>query len=95
MAGAWLTRPLSRWVGAVSRRPWAVLICIALATAMLGWVAVDRFRMNSNLSDLIRQEAPWRVDFDRFKERFPDLVETAVVVVSGTSYRDVEVMTGR
>jgi hopanoid biosynthesis associated RND transporter like protein HpnN len=95
MAGAWLTTPLLRWVGGVARRPWTVLVCIALATAALGWVALDRFRMNSNLSDLIRQEAPWRVDFDRFKEQFPDLVETAVVVVSGTSYRDVEAMTVR
>lgn len=95
MAGAWLTTPLSRWVGMVSRRPWLVLICIAVATAVLGWIALDRFRMNSNLSDLIRQEAPWRVDFDRFKAQFPDLVETAVVVVSGTSFRGVEEMTGR
>jgi hypothetical protein len=58
-------------------------------------VAIDRFQMNSNLGDLIRQEAPWRDDFDEYQRQFPDLVDPAVVVVSGSSFQGVEEMTRR
>ena len=95
MAGDWLISPLERWVALVARRAWLALLLLTIATLVLGWVAIDRFHMNSNLSDLIRQEASWRDDFDAYKARFPDLVETAVVVVSGTSFQAVEKMTGR
>ena len=57
MAGDWLISPLERWVALVARRPWLALLLLTIATLVLGWVAIDRFHMNSNLSDLIRQEA--------------------------------------
>ncbi len=95
MASRWLISPLERWVAMVARHPWLTLSLLSVVTVLLGWVAVDRFQMNSNLSDLIRQEGSWRDDFDAYKERFPDLVETAVVVVSGTSFQAVEQMTSR
>jgi hopanoid biosynthesis associated RND transporter like protein HpnN len=63
---------------------------LGLLTLVFGWIAVDRFRINSNLSDLIEQDAPWRQDFDRYEAAFPDLVRTTVVVVSGYSYKGVE-----
>ena len=72
------------------KQEWAVLSVLGVVTAVLAWVAVDRFRMNSNLSDLILQDAPWRVDFDRYEAEFPDLVRTAVIVVSGKEFKQVE-----
>ncbi|MCZ6656944.1 MAG: MMPL family transporter [Gammaproteobacteria bacterium] len=81
---------MTRWVAFVARHGWAVLSVLGVVTAVLAWVAVDRFRMNSNLSDLILQDAPWRVDFDRYEAEFPDLVKTAVVVVSGNEFKQVE-----
>ncbi len=95
MAGSWLISLLERWVGMVARHPWITLLLLTLVTTVASWVAIDRFRMNSNLGDLIRQEAPWRADFDAYKRRFPDLVDTAVVVVSGSSFQRVEEMTRR
>ena len=90
MTARWLTTPLANWVGFVARRGWSVLGLLALLTLVFGWVAVDRFRINSNLSELIEQEAPWRQDFDRYEAAFPDMVRTTVVVVSGQSYKGVE-----
>jgi hypothetical protein len=46
--------------------------------------------MNSDLNKLIRQDTDWRVDFDRFKAEFPDWIDNALVVVSGTSLGAVE-----
>lgn len=81
---------LARWVAFVARQAWPMLAGLALLTAVFGWLAVDRFRINSNLTELIAQEAPWRVDFDRYEAAFPDAVRTSAVVVSGTSYKGVE-----
>ena len=50
MAGDWLISPLERWVALVARRPWLALLLLTIATLVLGWVAIDRFHMNSNLS---------------------------------------------
>ena len=85
-----MDRILARWVGMVASWPLSTLLAIAVITTLLGQVSITRFQMNSNLSDLIRQDAPWRDDFDSFRSRFPQLVDTAVVVVSGTSMQGVE-----
>ena len=85
-----MDRILARWVGMVASWPLSTLLVIAVITTLLGQVSITRFQMNSNLSDLIRQDAPWRDDFDSFRSRFPQLVDTAVVVVSGTSMQGVE-----
>ena len=54
---------------------------------------MTKFRLNSDLSQLINQNAPWRVDFDRFEATFPDLVRTAVIVIDSASIGDVERVT--
>jgi len=86
---------LQRWVAWVSARAWLCMTLLCLLTVGLGWVAVTQFRINSDLNKLITQQAPWREDFDRFEEKFPQLVRTAVVVVSGESLKQVEIATAR
>jgi len=88
-------KSLVAWVSWVTRHAMLALVLLAVATALLSWVAVTQFRMNSDLSKLITQETDWRVDFDRFEASFPQLVRTAVVVVSGESLKKVEIATAR
>ncbi len=57
---------------------------------MAAWIAVDRYAMNSRLGDLVQQDAGWRTDYEAFQAAFPQLVETAMVVVSGASFKQVE-----
>ncbi len=84
---------LSAWVGWVVARAKTCIVAIAILTLVLGWVAYDRFRINSDLSTLITQAADWRQDFDTFEREFPDLVGTAVIVVSGRSAHNIEATT--
>ena len=86
---------LARWVSAVAGRCRTVLAILVALTLVFGWVAVDRFRIDSDLSKLIQQEAPWRDDYDAFRRQFPHLVDTGILVVSGTSYQAVEDSTRR
>ena len=90
MIERWVIERLAGWVAWVAGHAWLVLALLAGATAGCAWVAVERFQMSSNLKDLIRQETPWREDFDRFEDAFPDYVKTAVVVVWGTAFKQVE-----
>jgi len=81
---------LRRWVGWVVNHPVLTLFALLLVTAAAGYVAVDRYALNSRLGDLIQQEADWRDDYDAFQDAFPQLVETAIVVVSGNEFRLVD-----
>lgn len=90
MIERWVIERLARWVAWVAAHAWITLTLLALATMTASWIAVARFEMSSDLKDLIRQEASWREDFDRFETAFPDYVKTAVVVVSGTAFKQVE-----
>ncbi len=86
---------LTGWVRWVSTHARLTLLLLVVATLGLAWVAVDRFHLNANLSDLIQQDAPWRTDFDTFEAKFPDLVRTGVVVVKSRSLDQVERSTSR
>ena len=86
----WLGEVLGRWVVLVVRHPGWVLLGLALITGVAGWIAIDRYAMNSRLGDLVQQDADWRSDYEAFQAAFPQLVETGLVVVSGTSFTQVE-----
>lgn len=81
---------LHEWTKIVLRFSKTVLGLLVLATLIFGWIATTQFRMNSNLSDLIHQTGTWRDDFDHFKSSFPDLIDTALVVVTSKSQKHVE-----
>lgn len=88
-----MTNLLIRWVAFVTRSARISLALILALTIGLGWIAVTQFRVNSDLGQLIDQTSDWRVDFDHFQAQFPDLVKTAVIVVSSTSIGEVEEVT--
>ena len=83
------------WVKWVINRPGLTLILVSIVTAVLGFVAVTQFKMNSNLSELIDQNASWRSDFDQFEKAFPDLVRTSVIVLSSKSIYHLEQSTAQ
>lgn len=84
-----MLKMLELWVRWVARHGRTVLLGLAALTLAASWLAVERFRIDSDLSKLIDQRSAWRQNYDRFEQRFPNLVRTAIVVVSGTSERHV------
>jgi len=65
---------LQRWVTGVTNRPRLALLVLLVITAAAGFIAVDRYALNSRLGDLIQQDADWRDDYDAFQDAFPQLV---------------------
>ena len=76
---------LNRWLGLVQRYSLQTIIllaCLGIASATL---FAFKGKINSDLADLVKPEdnLTWYQDNEYFKEAFPDLQQTAIVVVSG------------
>jgi hopanoid biosynthesis associated RND transporter like protein HpnN len=84
---------LTRWVRLVCCWPRVTLSALLFVTVGMAWYGAANFKINSDLNKLIDQTSDWRVDFDAFERQFPDLVHTAVVVVSATSQKNLETVT--
>jgi predicted RND superfamily exporter protein len=58
---------------------------VAVATLFAAWYAVENVRINSDNTRLVRQEEPFRYDYQSFLDSFPQFRDTTLVVLSGTS----------
>ena len=83
---------LGAWVDLCERRPWPVVLAVlavSVVSAVLVWqlAAVD-----SDLGKLIRpsESEVWYRHNESYKEAFPELQQTAVVVVSGVGEAEVD-----
>ena len=87
-----MTDFLAQWVELTTRAPKRALGALLLLTLLLGWVGISNFRVNSNLSDLIAQNALGARTSITLKSS--SLTSFAmVVVVSGESLKRVEIAT--
>ena len=74
---------LGRWVAAVGRRPVAVLLG-ALGLTALALVAVaERLGIDTDTTDMLSPELPFRVNSRAMDEAFPQLSDNLLVVVDG------------
>ncbi|MBT4159694.1 MAG: MMPL family transporter [Gammaproteobacteria bacterium] len=78
-----MQRLLLGWTGWVIAHAVLVLTVLAIITAFAGYFAVDRFSMNSDTGQLIRQETPWKAVHNDFIETFPHYDQNTIVVLSG------------
>ena len=68
------------------------ILLITVLTIAAGVYSSFYASINSDLSQLIKPSADtaWYQDNEEYKRIFPDAQQTAVIVVSGESYREVE-----
>ena len=78
-----LERTLANWTAWVTRHAHAVLTLVLITTLGAGWVAVTRFEMNSDTSQLVRQDTDWKRVHTAFLDTFPQYDRNTFIVVSG------------
>jgi len=78
-------RCLTDWVGGVVARPALTLMLVAASVAVAAVYASQTFRMNSDNRQLVRQNAPFRVHYAQFLDRFPEFEETTLIVLKSHS----------
>lgn len=82
MTGAEASRAfLSRLVGAATGKPVLVLILTALLTALSCWYAATHLKIETDNTDLLSAELPFRQDAIRLKEAFPQYANNIVIVI--------------
>ena len=74
---------LGAWISLVIRNPVLTLVLLFVTSALAGWIGVNKFMIDSDTSNLIRQDTEWRRDFEAFKAEFPQFTQTSLIVVSG------------
>jgi hopanoid biosynthesis associated RND transporter like protein HpnN len=87
----------SAWIAWLSRHSGSVLLMgLLLSLASLG-LFFQYGALNSDLSKLIKpsDSLVWYQDNERYKAAFPQFQQTAVIVIRGTDYREVQAHTKR
>lgn len=76
---------LARWVDLMTRRAgWVVLLGV-LMTVLGGWYSATHLAMDTDDSDLISKEVPWRQDYIAYQHAFPVYTDNLVIVVDGAT----------
>ena len=78
-------RLLVAWVGAVARHPVVALAAVAALVVSSTIYSAGRIQMNSDSRQLVRQDAPFRVNYSDYLESFPEFQDMTLVVLSGDS----------
>lgn len=92
MNNSLLSRMLIRWVRLVEAHARFTLLLLIALTLAAGVTAVFFGAINSDLSKLVKpsDDLQWYQDNENYKQAFPLLQQTAVVVVSGADAEKVE-----
>lgn len=76
---------LAAWVDLMTRRAGWVLLLGAVITLLGGWYSVTHLAMDTDDSDLISKEVPWRQDYIAYQNAFPVYTDNLVIVVDGAT----------
>jgi len=93
-ARSYSTRLFQRWTDFVGHHSFLVLLLSLLATVGVAIYALDHFRIDTELTDMISNKLPYRKLEKEFQHAFPQFKETIVVVIDADTpeaarlYRD-------
>ncbi|HVR67687.1 MAG TPA: MMPL family transporter [Verrucomicrobiae bacterium] len=76
---------LTWWVLAVSRKPALTLSLLVPATIAAAVYVATHIAVNSDMSDMIGEDVPYKETFDQFNSQFPLQDNVILVVIDGTS----------
>ncbi len=87
-----LRNGLAGWVAFCEFRPRTVLSVLVVLTALVGAYVWQNFAIDSSLDKLIRpsDDLRWHQANEAFKQSFPELQQTSIVVVSGADLPAVD-----
>ncbi len=76
---------LAAWVGLCRRQAWAVVILSLLAGASSVWYSVTHLVINTDTTDMLSAELPFRKLSKAISEAFPQFSDSILVVLDGVS----------
>jgi len=80
-----LSRFIESWVDGVRRTAWLAMLAAIVLTGALGTYAVQTLRINTDTTDMLSRELPFRQNYEDYKAAFPFFVNSLVIVVDGAN----------
>ncbi|MCZ6890312.1 MAG: MMPL family transporter [Gammaproteobacteria bacterium] len=65
----------------LERRAGMVVVFVCLASAGAAYYAATHIAVNTNTADMFDSKLPWRQNYIRFREEFPELIANVLVVI--------------
>jgi hopanoid biosynthesis associated RND transporter like protein HpnN len=78
-----LQQALLWWTDAVSARPWVVVLASLLLAAVSLWYTLAHLRLDTDTTDMISAEVPFRQHDIAFRHAFPEFTKPIVAVIEG------------
>ncbi len=78
-------RLLVCWVDLVRRAAWFVTLASVLVTVGVGYYVATNIRINTDTSDMLSPELPFRRQTRAVSEAFPQFSDTILVVIDGAT----------
>jgi hopanoid biosynthesis associated RND transporter like protein HpnN len=74
---------ISWWVSHVMRAPWIVIFLFLSLSIFAFYYTANNLRLNTDTGDMLSAELPFRQNYIRYKQLFPQYVDTMLVVIDG------------
>lgn len=71
------------WIAWILKHPRSLLAFALCSTAVLLFFTIQNFKINTDLTEMIASDLPFRQVIKKYHDEFPDLVGSIVVVVEG------------
>lgn len=84
-SAAYIHRLIPRWVELVRRFAVPTLICALLAAGLSGWYVAANLSINTDTSDMLSADLPYRQDSKRIDRAFPQFEDNIVVVIDAAT----------
>ena len=76
-----LNRILEAWIRAVCRFAWAVVLIVCAATYFVFGYTVEKLTINTNTTDMLSEELPFRQNYIAYKSAFPKTGDLMTIVI--------------
>src|SRR3990172_8073479 len=84
-AGGWTDRALSAWVDGARRAAGAIVVAALAGTVLLVLYAVENIRINTDTTDMLSRELPFRQADIAYRQAFPHVSDNLVVLVESAN----------
>ncbi len=76
---------IPRWVDLIRRHAALAVICTVAVTGVAAWYVASNLSINTDTSDMLSADLPFRQDAERIDRAFPQFEDSIVVVINGST----------
>ena len=84
---------LIKWTSFARTASWAMVVALFALTAVAGWYAAGRLKVNTDTSSMIDRSLDFQVKAAALRDAFPSIKSDILVIVEGPTIDETEAFT--